>query len=234
MKKTILLAACITMFSATLLAVEPTLTLTKKSESPKSPYSLNEVNKLKKAAYGDPQNVVKVKLFPMIFSLFTLQYERTIKENMSVACDLSFLRRTTSTTDINGGETSTTISAYGLSPEFRFYPSGDASRGFFLAPYATYLNMGIKGEYTNSNGSKGTGEISGITIVGGGVLLGWKWLIKDAFAIETHLGYNYLSFTTPSTVDVSYTDGTKGVEKVDALNFSGGLPTAGLSLGYAF
>jgi hypothetical protein len=26
----------------------------------------------------------------------------------------------------------------------------------------------------------------------------------------------------------------KGVEKVDALNFSGGLPTAGLTLGYAF
>jgi hypothetical protein len=234
MKKTILLMSSIVLLSSNLLAYEPTLSLTKKSDLAKSPYSLTDFKKMKKANADDPQNAIKLKLFPMVFTLFTLQYERSITDNMSVACDLSFLRRTQSSTSTSGESLSTTISAYGFSPEFRFYPSGDARQGFFVGPYATYLNMGIKGEYKNSNGSKGTGEISGITAVGGGVLLGWKWLIKDAFVIETHLGYNYLSFSTPETVDVGYEDGTKGVEKVEALNFSGGLPTAGLTLGYAF
>ncbi len=235
MKKNLIIVACLTLFSAKLFAVEPIYSFKPKNPSMvESPYSLTGYKKLKQTYSSEPQNVVKLKLFPMIFSLFTLQYERSIKENMSVACDFSFLRRTSSSTDVSGESISTTISAFGFSPEFRFYPSGDASQGFFVGPYATYLNMGIKGEYTNSNGAKGTGEISGITAVGGGVLLGWKWLIKDAFVIESHLGYNYLSFSTPSTVDVTYTDGTNGVEKVDALNFAGGLPTAGLSLGYAF
>jgi len=234
MKKTILLFSGIVLLASSLFAYEPTLSLTNKSDLAKSPYSLTDFKKIKKANADDPANVVKIKLLPLIFTMFTLQYERSIKENMSVACDFSFLRRSVTETNLNNESFTTTYSAFGFSPEFRLYPNGDAREGFFVGPYATYLNFGIKGEYVNSNSAKGTGEISGITAIGGGVLLGWKWLIQDAFVIETHLGYNYLSLTTPSTVNVTYTDGTNGQERVPELSVSGGLPTGGVTIGYAF
>jgi hypothetical protein len=234
MKKTILLFSGIVLLASSLFAYEPTLSLTNKSDLAKSPYSLTDFKKLKKANAEDPANVVKIKLLPLLFTMFTLQYERSIKENMSVACDFSFLRRSITETNLNNESFTTTYSAFGFSPEFRLYPNGDAREGFFVGPYATYLNFGIKGEYVNTNNAKGTGEISNITAIGGGVLLGWKWLIQDAFVIEAHLGYNYLSLTTPSSVNVTYTDGTKGVERVPELSVSGGIPTGGFTLGYAF
>lgn len=232
MRKTILLAASIAMFSTTLLATEPTFI--PKNDLPKSSYNLNDVKKFKKANYGDPQNAIKLKLIPLLFNMVSLQYERALNEKMSVACDLNFLfySSTIGAAGLSGGKVS--YSGFGISPEFRFYPGEEALKGFFVGPYISYLGMSIKAEGMGSNGLAGTAEITGINAIGGGALLGWKWLIADAFSIETHIGANYLSLTIPSTVTVNYSNGTSDIQSGPDFSASGFLPTGGVSLGYAF
>jgi len=236
MKKNFTIAIILSLIVLKTEANEPVYSLNHAEKPAKNPYSLNYNHQAKKTSVSDPANAIKLKLFPLILSVFTVQYERSLTDNISVACDLSFLRRSTSSSgDMSGSETqSLTTTAFGISPELRFYPGGNASQGFFVGPYATYMNLAIKGEYTNSNGISGTAELNGINAIGGGVLLGWKWLIKEAFVIETHIGYNYLNVNIPTSIEVNYSDGTKEFENGPSLNFSGGLPTAGVSLGYAF
>lgn len=184
--------------------------------------------------YGNPENVVKLKLVPLAFSMASIQYERVLNDYMSVAADLNLLFYSTTTTAGSLSSASLKYSGFGLSPEFRYYPSGNAPAGFFLGPYLTYFGMGFKLEGADITGISGKAEVSGISAFGGGLLLGWKWLIKDAFAIETHLGLNYLNVNIPDKIDLTYSDGRK--ETVTGIGFSaaGILPTGGLSLGYAF
>ncbi len=232
MKKFTLTLACAIMLNVASRAAEPVL----KAEPtlPSSSQHLSDVKMPKKAMRGDAENCIKLKLVPLAFSMVSLQYERALNEKMSAACDLNLLFYSMSTGVGSLTDAKVTYSGFGISPEFRYYPGEEALKGFFVGPYLTYFNMGIKAEGTDMYGKTGSAEITGITAMGGGALLGWKWLIADVFAIETHVGVNYLSMTTPTTIDVKYSNGTTNKEDFPKVSFSGALPTAGVSLGYAF
>ncbi len=230
MKKTLLILASIAMMNFTASAEEPLKLSIKNTESKNNPYHLTSTRSVKKSKYSsDPENCIKLKVIPLLFRMASLQYERKIKDNMTVACDVNLLFFSATT-----GGTTVSYNGFGLSPEFRFYPGGEAMKGFFIGPYLSYLGMSLKGEVENTARGKGTGEISGITAIGGGAILGWKWIFGDVFALETHLGLNYLSLTLPGKMDYKYEDGTSGSEDLGSFSGSGILPTAGLSLGYAF
>ncbi|MCX6187153.1 MAG: DUF3575 domain-containing protein [Bacteroidetes bacterium] len=232
MKKFTLTLACAIMFNVASKAAEPVLKAEPKL--PASSQHLSDVKMTKKAMRGDAENCIKLKLIPLALSTVSLQYERALNEKMSAACDVNFLFYSTTTDlgSLTGGKLSYT--GFGLSPEFRYYPGEEALKGFFVGPYLTYFNMGIKAEGTDASGRTGSAELTGMTAMGGGALLGWKWIIADVFAIETHVGVSYLSMTTPTTIDVKYSDGTKKTEAFPSISLTGTLPTAGVSLGYAF
>ncbi|MEI6881834.1 MAG: DUF3575 domain-containing protein [Bacteroidota bacterium] len=230
MKKSLLIIVGIALLSFTASAEEPIKLSSKNTESKSTPYHLNSTRSVKKSKYSsDPENCIKLKVVPLLFRMASLQYERRIKDNMTVACDVNLLFLSAT---VDGATLS--YSGFGLSPELRFYPGGEAMKGFFIGPYLSYLGMSLKGEVENTAHGKGTGEISGITAIGGGALLGWKWIFADVFALETHIGINYLSLTMPDKVDYKYADGTSGSEPISSFSGAGILPTGGLSLGYAF
>lgn len=235
MKKNWTIAILFCMLSAHIYAAEPTYTFKPKNETT-LPYSLSGFKKQKAET---PQNAIKIKILPLIFNMASFQYERVINEKMSVACDVNYVFYS-STSDGNsmgaGVNTSSkvTFTGFGISPELRFYPGEEALKGFFVGPYLNYLTMNIKVENTDVNGLTGIGELKGITALGAGVLLGWKWLVAESFSIEAHTGLNFLTVNVPSTVTVKYSDGTSKTEDGPNLSASGLLPTLGFSLGYAF
>lgn len=234
MKKRTLLFIGFLALTTFLKAEEPT-TFFKPNQGNQEKY-LSNVKLLKKQKRGgDAENCVKLKTIPLLFRMFSVQYERALNEKMSIACDVNLLFFSASQTSGSLSDGKVTYSGFGLSPEFRFYPGEEALKGFFVGPYLSYLGMGIKVEGTNgNNGKKGTAELSGISAFGGGVLLGWKWIFADVFALETHLGVNYLNLTIPSTINIKYDDGTSETEVGPTFSASGVLPTVGLSLGYSF
>lgn len=198
------------------------------------PTQTTNISLVKKTKSDNPQNVIKIKLFPFLWRVTSLQYERTLKDNLSIACDVNFMFYSASISSSSLQSAKASYTGFGVSPELRFYPGANAPRGFFIAPYATYFTMGLKVEGKDANGSTGSASISGINAIGGGALLGWKWLIADVFAIEAHLGVNYLSFSTPDRIDITYADGTKSTEPAPSLSAEGVIPTGGISLGYGF
>jgi len=104
-------------------------------------------------------------------------------------------------------------------------------KGFFAAPYLN-LNFGkVRVETTNDAGETGSGSANASIIAGGGIL-GYQFLISDVFVIDLFGGINYTNFNL-GKVKANFPDGSS--EDVDVnLNFGGLLPRLGLSLGFAF
>lgn len=216
------------------LATEPE----KKKEPVKEmrEFSYFDMNRPLQKHASDPMNVIKLKPLMLAFQMVSVQYERVIgnNSNMSLASDVNILFYSASLSGSSVTNVTQTITGFGLSPEFRFYPGGNAPRGFFLGPYVTYFGMGIKMEGTGSGGGRATAELTGINAVGGGALIGWKWLIGDVFSIETHVGANYLSMKIPTTVTYKEAGQPDQIDQGPDVNFAGFLPSLNFSLGYAF
>lgn len=110
------------------------------------------------------------------------------------------------------------LGGFGLNGEMRFYPSGKALRGFYVAPnvsytYLTYSysNYDVNGNYTsNSSASGSTTSI--------GVLLGWQWFPGDEFAIGLGIGVDYY-FLSAGVGGSSVDFGSLGNGTVPALRF---------------
>jgi hypothetical protein len=238
MKKNLIIACLASIISANTFAAEPVYSFKQINESKTVPHSLNGFKKTLESKSEIPKNAIKIKILPLLFSTASFQYERVISEKLSVACDFNYLFYTTTNQSFSSGssvsDSKVSFSGFGISPELRLYPGEEALKGFFVGPYINYLNMSIKVENTESNGVTGIGELKGITALGAGVLLGWKWLVAESFSIEAHTGLNYLMVNIPTDLSVRYSDGSTKNEEGPDLNASGLLPTLGFSLGYAY
>jgi len=233
MKKTILTIAITSLISLSAFAFEPDLTKVPMTKSVE-PFKYLKREKVHRGY--DKENVIKLKLIPLLLSTVSLQYERVLKENMSAACDVDFLFYSTSIPDASSlSNVTLTFSGFGLSPEFRFYPGGEAPKGFYVAPYLSYFSLGFKEVGKDlSSGATGSAEIRGLTAMGAGVIVGYQWLIGGVFSIETHLGASFTNMSTPSTITVKYTGQPDQTIPFPSFTFSGFLPTAGVQIGVAF
>lgn len=126
----------------------------------------------------------------------------------------------------------TKFSGFGITPEYRFYLGGkDGMQGFFVGPFVRYQNFKLSGEdYTTYNTTTGksytTKDEATLNTFGGGVNVGYQWILGAHFVLEpfVRLGYNSGS--------AKYTSGTS--ENLSLGSFNGTSILPGINLGYAF
>ena len=123
----------------------------------------------------------------------------------------------------------TKFTGFGITPEYRFYLSGDALDGFFLAPYVRYQNFKLSsGDYTTYNSSGQyvtTKDEATLNTFGGGVNVGYQWIFGEHFLLEPFVRVGYNSGSTKVT---------QGSDNFSLGVFNGTSVLPGLNLGFAF
>jgi hypothetical protein len=129
------------------------------------------------------KNVLKIN--PLSLGLVTLnaQYERALNESTSAQLGLFYSGFSTNFP----GEGRLGFSGISFTPEFRYYLSNasqDAPRGIYVGPYLRYRSL--QAFFRDENGTN-DGEWE-LNTIGGGVLLGYQWILGDVFALDIYLG----------------------------------------------
>ncbi len=162
---------------------------------------------------------------------FTYEHALTPKRSLNTGVNLWLWNVNASTA--NSGEGDASLFLLGVAPELRYYlgARSEVPRGFFAAPYLN-LNFGkVTAESTNDAGETGSGSASASIIAGGGII-GYQFLISDVFVIDLFGGINYTNINI-GKIEINYPDGTSDDAQLN-LNIGGLLPRFGLSLGFAF
>jgi hypothetical protein len=140
-------------------------------------------------------NTIKTDLFSPILRTYVLKYERALTNDISA--QLGFFYST-----FHPFDAETTLSGFGITPEFRFYLSDTpAPNGTYLAPNFRYMQLtaedpNVSGEATLTNFSLA-------------INIGKQVVLKDVIAIDAWVGpsYNFRSVEeTVSGVDVGIPD----------------------------
>ena len=79
---------------------------------------------------------------------------------------------------------------FGANAEVRFYPSGKALRGFYVAPNLSFNTLTYDGYYYDET-TGGTTREENATATSIGLLVGWQWFPGDDFAIGLGIGLDY-------------------------------------------
>lgn len=136
------------------------------------------------------KNIFKVNLTSLLFKNASIQYEHVLTPKSSFALGVSIMPKTGlpfasslkeqygSNDDAKRAIETTQLSNYSVTPEYRFYLSGNAPNGFYLAPFARYQHMAFEQDYsfTASSGKVYYPHITGnIDNIGAGLLAGVQW-----------------------------------------------------------
>ncbi|MFZ7116495.1 MAG: DUF3575 domain-containing protein [Bacteroidota bacterium] len=142
-------------------------------------------------------NIVKWNAFGMFLGNISLQYERTLNEHSSVALGLSYLpSRGFPTAAISSDDKTQeadlkklSFSGFAITPEYRYYFTGKAPKGFYAAPYFRYSKYSFDDvyiTYTNSTTNVDERVIAGgdfkTTVIG--VMVGAQWELGEHFALD--------------------------------------------------
>jgi hypothetical protein len=161
------------------------------------------------AASGFAQkNVVKANLFGAFGGSYTLAYERVLNDKMSVQLSVGY--RTFKVYDFSVSTITDKLSYSGptILGEFRYYvtnASKDVPRGFYVAPFVRYGSYTYKYVYNDTDPSYSSSNETAkytITSIGGGVMLGYQWLIADRVSLDLFAGPQY---KTKSISDITET-----------------------------
>lgn len=145
------------------------------------------------------RNLFKLNLSSLIFRNASVQYEHVLTPVTSFAIGTSYMPKTglpfASSLKEQWGDNpdamraieTTQLSSFTITPEYRFYVSGKAPSGFYIAPFVRYQTMELEQVYqfTASSGKVHNPLISGnINNIGGGVLLGAQWLLGKTVSLD--------------------------------------------------
>jgi hypothetical protein len=120
----------------------------------------------------------------------------------------------------------TKFSGFGVTPEYRFFLTGEAMQGFYMGPYVRYQSFTLTNETDLSGfGGTTTKDEATLSTFGGGVNIGYQWLFKQRVALEPFLRVGY----SAGTVKV-----TSGNDNFSTGSFDGFGLMPGLNLGIAF
>ena len=156
------------------------------------------------------KNHIKLNLFALPLRSFSLQCERGLNENISIAMGLRLQPKGSipfkssiksafdaDTIDINFID-NVKMSSWAITPEFRYYFGKRPLNGFYIAPFIRIqgFNMDWQHTFTEDDGTKRqidfTGKATGFS---GGLLLGAQWHVGKRFLIDWWLlGPCYGSF----------------------------------------
>ena len=162
------------------------------------------------------KNVFKVNLLSPIVGSYNFFYERALGSKTSIQLGGGFVNLTSSGTGLTG---------FSVTPEFRFYPSGNSPKGFYLAPFGRYNSLSL-----TVTGNAGTEGKATLTSIGAGLSIGNHWIFGDIVSLDLFAGP---VFNASSNVTVETTGFTE--DSFSTGSFSGGVGFRfGLTLGVAF
>lgn len=161
---------------------------------------------LAQEAKESEKNVLKVNTLSIIVGTGSIFYERHITNHTAGQMGVAYL---------NYKFDEVSFSGLILTPEFRYYPMGNACNGFYAAPYLRYQNYSAK-----AGENKGT-----YTNFGGGLALGRQWILGSGFTMDLFFGAHY------GNGNFKLEEGT---EEVGTAIFDGTRTRMGFALGFAF
>ncbi|MCB9231478.1 MAG: DUF3575 domain-containing protein [Bacteroidia bacterium] len=178
-------------------------------------------------------NVVKVAPLSLIVLTGNLQYERMIKENMSLNLGayyggLGFDIRTQNTTQ------NYHFKWMGITPELRFYLLGHgAPDGLYIGPYLRFRRSTIEWNQ-EENDAFGDPFISHVKLrfltAGFGGVVGYQALVGDVVTFDTYLGLGY----NASFLKIKQNSGNSALNILDVIDFQGFAIRPGFTIGVAF
>lgn len=139
-------------------------------------------------------NQIKLNLFSLFVGNFSLQFEHKISDHSSLCFGASYLPSRNlpsviTNLDSTGNLDGLLFSGFSFTPEYRYYFSGKAPKGFYLAPYIRYSKYSVEKvgiDYTNtSTNQTQTVYLSGemkTTVVG--LMLGSQWTLGEHFTLD--------------------------------------------------
>jgi len=122
----------------------------------------------------DPGNIIKVNYLSLVVSTINVAYEKGLSEKTSGQFQFYYW--------MGGKVGDVQYGGFGVTPEFRFYPSGNALRGFFLGPFIRYQNWSI--EDTEPDPVSGLQAKGTYQSFGGGVVLGGQFVFGDVVSLD--------------------------------------------------
>ena len=158
-------------------------------------------------------NAVKLNVPSLFVATLSGAYERQLTEATSLQLGGFGTRLNIFSVDFSG---------YGITPEFRYYPGGEALNGFFVGPYLRYQQL------TAAKEVNGTPSSIRLTTYGGGLVGGYHAHLGQTVSLEPYLG---LGYNSPS---VSIRSGTAASSDYNLSVFSGFAFRPGLALGVRF
>lgn len=147
-------------------------------------------------------NLLKYNFSGLAVKYHAVQFERVLSPKHSFAISLGFSPSTSlpfkdRLIELYGNDAqartaieSTSFSKFTITPEYRFYFSGKAPQGFYLAPFMRYSSMKMSQEYSFVDSDNTThkpvisGNFSGF---GGGMLIGSQWTLGSAVVLDLWL-----------------------------------------------
>ncbi|HEX8657421.1 MAG TPA: DUF3575 domain-containing protein [Hymenobacter sp.] len=159
-------------------------------------------------------NALKLNLFSLPVKTASVFFEHAVSDQSSVQLGLAYTGFSVGDTDFSG---------FSITPEYRFFLTGEAMQGFYIGPFVRYQNYNLSSEDTFS----GSGQQNEATLstFGGGINLGYQWIFKQRIVLEPFLRTGYSS----GSVKVK-----SGSDDYDLGAFSGFGLLPGLNLGFAF
>jgi len=145
--------------------------------------------------YAD--GAAKFNLFGVAVGQFQVAYEHALNENSSVQLSAGIISRTWDGGIDFGGISSgfeQKNSGFIVIPEYRYYFAGEALKGVYAGAFARYRSVSI--DYTTTAGTESTTSEFSRNAVGGGLLLGYQFIISDKVLIDLGIGPQYKSVST--------------------------------------
>ncbi len=189
---------------------------------------------------GAKKNILKINLSALIFKNASLQYERVVNRNMSVALGVSIMPKTDlpfkntlmdefgDNADAKRAIETTQLSNFSITPEVRFYVGKKgAPNGFYIAPFARYNHLAFEQlyQYTAANGKIHKPLIGGkINNYGAGILFGTQWSLGKCVTLDWWIAGPYIGSMNGDLVgfddmsDLSATDRTKLKNDIEDVN----------------
>ncbi len=149
--------------------------------------------------FGDsdiPKSVAKINVFSIAQSTISLQYEYILGAKTSVAMGVRFSPNkkapgqlfTDPTTGAPeaGGITDVKFGGYAFTPEFRYYLSKQAGKGFYIGPFARYEKFTMSSNiFLQDNNTTNTAQFKGsLGGIGAGVLFGSQFSLGEKFSLD--------------------------------------------------
>jgi hypothetical protein len=137
------------------------------------------------------ENTIKIGLLSPLGRNLTLEYERVIADQQSIAVHAGYVipwNDPFSLADDFEGISNPRVSGFNVTPQYRFYLSqrSYAPKGLYVAPYLRYYRLSFETDYQDDfdMASVGGSLRARYSTTGLGAQLGYQWIVNDLFTVD--------------------------------------------------